>query len=150
MVDDILDLLKPLTARNVDFIFHVAEETLLRGIIPAVVTAGHRLAKFSVFHDLDETVAGIVTLVAMNQGFHAQWNTMTLYQLLYRFQNKVQFQRFAEDIRKDLLGKSVQDGREVAKPAVIGDVSNVRQQHLPGTMILKLAVYQVIRNMVGS
>lgn len=72
MVDDILDLLKPLTARNVDFIFHVAEETLLRGIIPAVVTAGHRLAKFSVFHDLDETVAGIVTLVAMNQGFHAQ------------------------------------------------------------------------------
>jgi len=48
-----------------------------------------------------------------------------------------------------LLGKSIQDGREVAKPAVIGDISNVRQQNLPGTMIFKLAVYQVIRNMVG-
>ena len=48
-----------------------------------------------------------------------------------------------------MLGKSIQDGREVAKPAVIGDISNVRQQNLPGTMIFKLAVYQVIRNMVG-
>lgn len=63
--------------------------------------------------------------------------------------NKVQLQRFAENIRKNLLGKSVQDSREVAKPAVIGDISNVRQQHLPGTVILKLTVYQVICNMVG-
>lgn len=73
IVDDILALLKPLTARNVDFIFYVPEETLLRSIIPAVAKTGHRLAKFSVFHDLDETVAGIVTaLVAMNQSFRAQ------------------------------------------------------------------------------
>lgn len=73
---------------------------------------------------------------------------MTLYQLLHRFQNKVQLQRSAENIRKNLFGKCVQDGREVAKPAVIGDISNVCQQYLPGAMILKLAVYQVIRNMV--
>lgn len=73
IVDDIPDLLEPLTARNVDFIFHMAEEALLRSIVPAVATAGHRLAKFSVLHDLDETVAGIVTaLVTMNQSFCAQ------------------------------------------------------------------------------
>ncbi len=128
----------------------MAEETLLRSIIPAVATTGHRLAKFSVFHDLNETVAGIVTaLVAMNQSFRTQGSTMALYQLLHRFQNKVQLQRFAENIRENLFGKCVQDGREVAKPAVIGDISDVRQQHLPGAMILKFAVYQVIRNMVG-
>ena len=120
----------------------MAKEALLRSIIPAVTPAGHRLTKFGVFHDLDETVAGIVTaLVAMNQSFCTQGNTMMLYQLLHRFQNKVQLQRFAENIRKNLFGKCVQDGREVAEPAVIGDISNVCQQYLPGAMILKLAVY---------
>ena len=46
----------------------MAEEALLRSIIPAAAPAGHGLAQTAVFEELDETQAGIVAaLVAVNQ-----------------------------------------------------------------------------------
>lgn len=42
-------------------ILHVTEETLLRGIIPAVTTAGHGLTEIGVLDDLTEFFAYVVT-----------------------------------------------------------------------------------------
>ena len=60
----------------------MAEEALLRSIIPAVAPAGHGLPQAAVFEDLDETQAGIVAaLVAVNQRLLIQGNAVFLYQV---------------------------------------------------------------------
>lgn len=106
----------------------MAEEALLRSIIPAVAPAGHGLPQAAVFEDLDETQAGIVAaLIAVNQRLRIQGDAVFLYQDIDCLQNEVQFKGWTEDIRQDLLCKGVQDGGQVAENAAIRDVSNVCQ-----------------------
>ena len=82
----------------------MAEEALLRSIIPAVVPVGHGLPQAAVFENLNETQAGIVAaLVAVNQRLRIQGNAVFLYQDMDCLQNEVQFKGWTEDIRQDLL-----------------------------------------------
>ena len=129
----------------------MAEEALLRSIIPAVAPAGHGLPQAAVFENLDETQAGIVAaLVAVNQRLRIQGNAVFLYQDMYCLQNEVQFKRWAEDIRQDLLCKGVQDGGQVAENAAIRDVSNVCQEDSAWSMLFKFPVEQIVRHRVGT
>lgn len=67
-----------------DFIFHVAEKALLRGIVPAVATAGHGLAERRVAGDLTEFPAGIVAaLVTVDQRFGIKRGSMVGNHMLF-------------------------------------------------------------------
>ena len=110
VINDRFDLIESLAARQVDFIFHMTEETLLRSIIPAVASAGHRLPQTAVFEDLDKTKTGIVAaLVAVDQRLGIQGHAVFSDQDIDRFKNKVQFKGWTEDISQDLLCIGVQD-----------------------------------------
>ncbi len=90
IINDHLDLVEGLTVRQVDLILHMAEETLLRSIIPVVASAGHRLPQTAVFEDLDETQTGIVAaLVAVDQRLGIQGHAVFSDQDIDPFKNKV-------------------------------------------------------------
>lgn len=76
-----------------DVVFHMAEEAFLRGVVPAVSPAGHRLAEFFVIKDIYEVVDGIVAaLIGMNNRFRLKGDALIFYQLVDGFQNEIQFQ----------------------------------------------------------
>ncbi len=51
-------------------IFHVAEEALLWGVVPAISSPGYGLPQFDALYQLDEFDAGVVdALVAVDNGF---------------------------------------------------------------------------------
>ena len=91
------DIREAVTAGEIDLIFHVAEKTLLRRVVPAVPTARHGLAQMGVLHNLNEFQAGVMApLVAVDQGFAIQRNAMIFHQLVDRFQNKIDLQGIAD------------------------------------------------------
>ena len=90
------DLPKGLAVGQIDLILHVTVEALLRRIVPAVGTAGHRLPQGGVTDDLDESVAGIVaTLIAVDQRLCLERDAVLSDEELNRLQHKVDFQGLA-------------------------------------------------------
>ena len=72
MVNGDFDILKgfPLGDFKRQLILHMIKETFLRCIVPAVASAGHRLAQIKVFYQLNEADAYVVgSLVAVNNRF---------------------------------------------------------------------------------
>ena len=91
-------------------ILHVPKEALLRGIVPAIATARHRLYEFRILQLFDESVAGIMNaLIAVNNGLIVQDSTMFLDQVFHRFQHKINLQVFAQLVRENLMCAGIQD-----------------------------------------
>ena len=96
-------------------VLQMAEEAFLRGIVPAVTPAGHRLAQGTTPDELDEFHTGIVaTLIAVKDSPVGEGNAVVLHETSHSFQDEVHFQGLAEDIGEDLLGAGIEDCGEVA------------------------------------
>lgn len=49
------------------FIFHMAEKTLLTGVVPAVSFPGHGLSQPAIFEQIDELIGSVMAaLIRMN------------------------------------------------------------------------------------
>ncbi len=72
-----------------DLVLHMAEETLLRPVVPAVSLSGYGLDEGSVFEFLDEGIAGIVAaLIAVNNGYVAQFSSVLATHGIYHLEDE--------------------------------------------------------------
>ena len=153
VVDDVLDGLEGAAAgdRIPDLVLQVAEEALLRSIIPAVALAGHGLQEICVFQLLDKGKAGVVAaLVGVDDRFVVQLAAVVPDQGIHGVQDEGDFQRRAEPVCQDFPGQSIQDRGQVALSALVEQVSDVGQQHLSGTKPMEISCDSVGRYSVGT
>ena len=77
IIYDVLYFAEVSAVADINLIFHMSEETLLRSIIPAIGSSGHRLPEIAVFYNFDEFVTCIMdSLVGMDNCFFIQRNPM--------------------------------------------------------------------------
>ena len=88
----------------------MAEEALLRGVIPAIASAGHGLYEMVVFQHLYESLACIMApLVTVDDRRIVQCAAVLRDQPVHRLQHKIHHQVPAQLIGEDLPRKRVQD-----------------------------------------
>ena len=109
--------------------------------------AGHGLAQFSVIKDVDKASAGIMTaLVAVDNCFGMQGDSMVCDQPLHCFQYEVHFQRFAEHIREYLFRKSIQDRRQISKPVSYTHLDVYKRQSMMTTVNAVMPLEEALGN----
>lgn len=130
-----LDILEALAGKDnlLDLVLHMAEETLLRSIIPAVSTSGHGLDKISLLHLLYERMARVMAaLVAVNNSFIVKCAAVCGDKVLHRLQHKIHFQVHADLIRENLVSECVEHRRKItfASAAIEKQIRDVGQENL--------------------
>ena len=116
IINSSFDIRKVLAERKVNFIFHVAEETLLRSIVPTITFPRHGLAEVGILDEPDKLAACVMApLIAMDQRLRAEGYAMVLNKRMDGFKHKIHRKRVTEYMRQDLPGKGIQNDGKIIK-----------------------------------
>lgn len=96
-------------------VLHVSKEALLRGVVPAVASAGHGLPQSAVLKKLNKLHTGVVAaLVTVKDRAFAQGNAMVFHQPLHSLQHEIHLKGLAKGVGQNVLRAGVQNGGEIA------------------------------------
>lgn len=112
IIDDALNIIKgfPLSSLIVQFVFHMAEETFLRSVIPTIPATRHGLPQPNILYNSNEPITGVMAaLITVDDSFCIQRDAVILHKKLNCIQDKIHFKGFAEDIGENLICTGIQD-----------------------------------------
>lgn len=133
-----------------DLILHMTKETLLRCVIPAVPSSGHRLPQPAASEQIPKAGTGVAApLIRMENDVCLQLVPVVFQQLINGLENKINPQVIGDLPCENLLCIGVQNGGQISKLTLIRNAGNVREQDLTGPKRFKLPFDQVISNGIG-
>jgi hypothetical protein len=111
-IDFLLDLSKRMARTTLYMVFHVTEEGLLRGIIPAVSPSRHGLAKPLLLQQLLVDGTRIMaTLVGMDKGLGVKLHTSLFHQQVDRVCDEGEMEACRQVVREEFPCGCIQNGR---------------------------------------